>query len=135
MGKGIFIIIAIGVAIIYFASNFSGEDDFDGDISWSNTSKDKLPPYYKKDILGNYVLDVSTISLEEAKKVWPSTPIAQKVSSTLPDFDMARLHAENGIEKGKFREYVLKYLETLEGQYVVGDIQSDQLKKALFTLP
>jgi len=135
MDKGIFLIIAIGAAIIIFATNFSGDKDFDGDISWSNTSKDRLPPYYKKDVLGNYVLNVSSISLDEAKKIWPSTPVAKKVASTLPDFDMARLHAENDIEKGKFREYVMKYLDTLEGRFVVGDMHSDQVKKALLSLP
>jgi len=66
-----------------------------------------------------------------SKSIWPSTPTAKKIAATLPDFDLARLQAENGIVKGAFRQYVLKYLDKLEGKFIVGEIRSDQAQKAL----
>ena len=131
MDKGLLIIIAIGVGIVYFATHFSGDTPVDSDITWSNTQTDHSLPYYKKDLLGNRVLNFSSIPLAEAKNIWPSTPTAQKIAATLPDFDLARLQTENGIVKGAFRQYVLKYLDKLEGKFIVGEIRSDQARKAL----
>jgi len=131
MDKGLFIIIAIGAAIVYFATNFSGDTPVDSDITWSNTQKDHSLPYYEEDVLGNNVLNFSSIPLTQAKSIWPSTPTAKKIAATLPDFDLARLQAENGIVKGAFRQYVLKYLDKLEGKFIVGEIRSDQAQKAL----
>ena len=134
MDKGLFVIIAIGAAIVYFATSFSGDAPIDRDITWSNTQKDHSLPYYEEDVLGNRVLNFSSIPLAQAKSIWPSTATAKKIAATLPDFDLARLQAENGIAKGAFRQYILKYLDKLEGKFLVGDIGSEQVQKALLNL-
>ena len=135
MEKGLLIIAAIGVAIIYFATNFSGDKPADNDISWSVSNKnDQLSPYYEEDVLGNLVLNLSKVSLDQAKSIWASTPTAQKIASIVPDFDLARINIENNVVDGAFRRYLLAFLEKLEGRFQSGKIQSDQARKALLNL-
>ena len=135
MDKGLLVIAAIGVAIIYFATNFSGDKPADNDVSWSVSNKnDKLSPYYEEDVLGNRVLNLSKVSLDQAKSVWPSTPTAQKIASIVPDFDLARIEIENSVVEGTFRHYLLRSLEKLEGRFQSGKIQSDQAQKAMLNL-
>ncbi len=135
MDKGLLVIVAIGVAIIYFATNFSGDKPADNDISWSVSNKnDKLSPYYEEDVLGNRVLNLSKVSLEQAKSIWTSTPTAQKISSMVPDFDLARIEIENNVVEGAFRQYLLQFLEKIEGRFQSGKIQSDQAQKAILNL-
>jgi len=132
MDRGLLIVIAIGAVIVYFATSFSGDGAMDSDdTSWSVSKKNKLDAYYEKDVLGNKVLNFSSVALAQAKTIWPSTPTAHKIASSIPDFDLARLQAENSIVKGAFRQYVLHYLDKLEGKFLVGEIRSDQAQKAL----
>jgi len=135
MDKGLLVIVAIGVAIIYFATNFSGDKPADNDISWSVSNKnDKLSPYYEEDVLGNRVLNLSKVSLDQAKSIWISTPTAQKISSIVPDFDLARIEIENNVVEGAFRQYLLQFLEKIEGRFQSGKIQSDQAQKSILNL-
>ncbi len=135
MDKGLLVIGAIGVAIIYFATNFSGDKPADNDISWSVSDKnDKLSPYYEEDVLGNRVLNLSKVSLDQAKSIWPSTPTAQEISSIVPDFDLARIEIENSVVEGEFRQYLFQSLEEIEGRFQSGKIQSNQAKKAILNL-
>jgi hypothetical protein len=132
MEKGLLVIVAIGIAIVYFATNFSGDKPVDGDISWSiDKKKHAYDQYYEKDALGDLVLNLSSVSRDRAKKIWPTTPTGKKIASLLPDFALARMEVSNRVVKGAFREYVLEYLENLEGRYLAGEINGDRAQKAL----
>ena len=135
MDKGILVIVAIGIAIVYFATNFSGDKPVDGDVSWSVSDKQHpYDPYYEKDVLGDQVLNLTPLSLERAKALWKTTPTAKRIAAVLPDFDLAITEAGNKIVKGDFKQFILDYLEELKGRYLAGQINGDGAKKALLGL-
>ena len=134
MGKGLLVMAAIGVAIVYFATNYAGDKPMDSVPAFLPNKNDKLAPYYEEDVLGDQVLNFSKISLDQAKSIWPSTPTAQEISSTVPDFDLARVEIGNNVAEGAFRQYLLQFLEEIEGRFQSGKIQSNTAKKAILNL-
>ncbi len=135
MDKGLLIIIAIGAVIVYFATNFSGDKAIDSDISWGvSKEKHSYDPYYEIDALGERVLNLSTVSLDRARKIWPTTPTGKKISALLPDFGLVRIEIMNDVVEGPFRHYLLEYLDKLEGRFLAGEINEDRAQKTLLQL-
>jgi len=106
------------------------------DPKWSSLRNDKAPyaKYYKEDVLGDKVLDLSGLTLEQAKAIWPGTPTQDRIAGKLPDFALAKAEARDALKESKFKHYLLKYLDKLEGSYLGGEIDTDQARAALKTL-
>ncbi len=135
MDKGLLIMIAIGIAIVYFATNFSGDKPADNSVSWTvPDKKHSYDPYYETDLLGDRVLNLTSVSLDQAKRIWPTTPTSKTIAKLLPDFTLAKTEITNRIVKGAFRHYLLEYLEQLEGKYLAGEINSERVQKAMMRL-
>jgi hypothetical protein len=135
MDKGLLLILAIGIAIVYFATSFSGDKPIDEDISWSvSEKKHTYDRYYEKDALGDRVLNLSSVSRDQAKKIWPTTPTGKKIASLLPDFALARTEVSNNVVKGAFQVYLLEYLDNLEERFLAGEINGDRAQRALLGL-
>ena len=134
MDKGLLTMLAVGAAIVYFATHFSGDNELDDDISWSVQEKKKgYEKYYEEDALGDMVLNLSSLSLDQAKQIWPTTPTAKKIAGILPDFNLAKTEVKNSITKGAFRDYLLEYLDGLEGRFLSGELNSERTRKALMS--
>ena len=134
MDKGLLVIAAIGLAIIYFAMHFSDGND-GSDIAWTVESKQEAyEQYYEKDAMGDKVLNLTAYSADRAKSIWPTTPTATRIAQMLPDFALAKTEMLNQVKKGDFQRYLLEYLDDLEGRYLAGELNSDQAKKALMHL-
>jgi len=136
MDKGILIIFAIGAAFIYFALSLF-QISSDGDVARVSSYGGPEAPYaryYKKDVLGDSVLDFSGLTLDQAKTIWPETPTQSRIADKLPDFSLARAEARNALKESDFKHYLLKFLDDLEGRYLGGEIDVDQARAALKTL-
>ncbi len=135
MDKGLLIIAAIGIAIIYYATNFAGEKPAEGKTSWSiEGKKHRYDPYYEKDVLGDQVLNLNTLTREKAKAIWKITPTAKRIAKAIPDFDLAIAEARNKVVKGTFKQYLLAYMENLKSRYLAGEINDEQAQKLLIEL-
>jgi hypothetical protein len=135
MDKGLLVIAAIGAAIIYFAMHFSDDSGNGNELGWEVRSREKpYEKYYEKDALGDDVLNVTSLSLSQAKSLWPTTPTSKIIAKALPDFGLARTLVGNHVKNGAFKTFLYDYLEKLEGRFLVGEINSDQAKKALINL-
>ena len=135
MDRGILVIFAIGAAFIYFALSMFNISSSTDDAKWSGSGrKSPSAQYYKKDVLGDEVLDLSSVPLAQAKTIWAASPTKERIVSKLPDFSLAKAEAGNAVSDGKFKQYLLKYLDELEGKYLGGEISADQAKEALSTL-
>ena len=133
--KGILVIFAIGAAFIYFALNMFNMSSNSTSQEWSpRVENAPYARYYKKDVLGNDVLDLSSLPLEKAKKVWPTTPTKEHIADEFPDFSLAKAEVKNLIHDGEFKQFLLRYLEKLEGKYFGGELSLEQVKAALSTL-
>ncbi len=53
----------------------------------------------------------------------------------LPNFELAKAEIGNSIVDGAFKAYLLKYLENVEGRFLVGELNKAKAQKALLTLP
>jgi len=135
MERGLLVIVAVGAIFGYFALDMFRTASIDEDSQWNGAVEDKYAQYYSKDVLGDRVLDLNALPLPKAKNVWRQMPIGDEIASLLPDFDTAKTEASNLVAQGKFRDYLLKTIETLKGKFLVGDIGLDAAKKQIKELP
>ncbi len=135
MDRSILIIFAIGAAFIYFAMSMFAVSSGKEDAKWSVDDRNApYAQYYKKDVLGDPVLDLSEVSLAQAKTIWSTTPTKDRIVGKLPDFSLAKSEADLTIVNGEFKQYLLKYLSHLEEKYIGGEITADQARNKLSTL-
>jgi hypothetical protein len=135
MDKGLMIVFAIGAAFIYFSTSLFNLSTSDDDTQWSSSGKkNPYAQYYKENIIGDTVLDLSTVTLSEGKTIWNAVPTKDQIIDALPDFDLAMTTAHNSLADGKFKEYLLGHLESLQSRFLGGEINGDQAKEALGNL-
>ena len=136
MNKGLIVIIAIGLAFMYFAINITGiaEETTPGLESSQSKRAKEYAAYYKTDFNGDAVLDLSKASLAKSKEVWRTSPIKDSILGYFPDFDTMRQMLENQLVDSEFKTFLIKKLNEVEGDYTSGAKNSDQAKKALMNL-
>ena len=135
MDKGLLIVVLIGIAFMYFAVNAFKLSSSDDDTKWSSAGDNNpYAQYYEKDALGDDVLNFSSISLTQAKSIWPSTTTGKTIASLLPDFELAKTEISNHIADGTFKKSLLKYLEGIEKRFLSGEISGNQTQNAILRL-
>jgi len=135
MERGLLVIVAVGVIFGYFALNMFRTAATDETPQWNGVAEDKYAQYYTKDVLGDRVLDLNALPLEQAKTIWRQMPTGKELTMLLPDFDTVRTEAANELAEGPFRDYLLKKIDTLKSKFLVGDITIDEAKKQIEQLP
>jgi len=130
--KGIIVIIAVGVAFVYFATGMFKTSDSQDDTKWAYSAPEKTyKNYYVKDALGDNVLNFNSLSLDQSKIMWSSTPEMKKVIDDLPDFELAKADAGNALVDGEFRTYLLGYIAELGRKYLAGQTNLMEAKQSL----
>ena len=136
MDKGLIVIIAVGLAFMYFAINITSiaEETTPGLESSQSKQAKEYAAYYKTDFNGDAVLDLSKASLAKSKEVWRTSSIKDSVLGYFPDFDTMKQMLENQLANSEFKTFFIKKLNDIEGDYMSGTKNSDQAKKALTNL-
>jgi hypothetical protein len=136
MEKGLLVIIAVGALFGYFALSLFNTSSSTDDSKWTSASgeRDAYSAYYKKDSIGDMVLNMDSVSLDKAKSLWGSTPTGAKISEMIPDFEAARNEIDFSVADGNFKNYLLKYLRDLQEEFLTGAVDSDKAKKLFKTL-
>ena len=133
MNKGLIVLIAVGLAFMYFAISLTGIAEETTPGLESGQSK-QYAAYYKTDSNGDAVLDLSGVSLVKSKEVWRTSPIKDSILGYFPDFDIMKQMLENQLVNSEFKTFFIKKLNDVEGDYTSGTKNSDQAKNALMNL-
>ncbi len=136
MDKSLIVIVAVGLAFMYFVINLVGNlEDSDPRLQNSQSVKVKeYEKYYKEDSNGEIMLDFSSVSVEKGKQVWIESTLSKKIIKHFPDFDIMSEMAKNQLTDSEFKTFFLKKLNSIEGEYMGGKKSSDQAKDAIMKL-
>jgi hypothetical protein len=133
MGKSFLILVGVGALFAYFVYNFVGsiEDNDSSSYSINEQKAKEFAKYYKKDEVGDYILDLTGVPLSTAKKVWVESPVKKEIMKNFPNFEMMHELAIEKIKACKFRDFLLKRLERVQSDFLPGSISSEEAAKLL----
>jgi len=136
MGKGFLIMVAVGALFAYFVYNFVGsiEDSDSSSYSTNEQRAEEFAKYYKKDEIGDYILDLSSVPLSTAKNIWAESSVKKEIMKNFPNFEMMHELAIEKIKACKFRGFLLKRLEGVQSDFLSGCISSEEAAKLLNNL-
>jgi hypothetical protein len=137
MFKGFLMLVAVGAIFAYLVFNFVSDierDDPDTLISKDEKKAREFAKYYKKDAIGELILDFHGTTLEKAKEVWKESPIRKEILENFPEFEIMRELIRQRLRESRFREYLLKRFDEVESEYFSGEIDSEKAKKLLTDL-
>ncbi len=137
MFKGLIILLVVGAAFLYAVlflvnksgvnvSSDAGTSGYAENIDWKK--------YYAKDVLGEPILVLKDVPLKKAKLIWRQSPLRKEMLSQFPDFEAIRSFAENRLSPSPFRDYLLKNIDKISGDFQAGLIDANQAKERLFAL-
>jgi len=125
-------IISFGVIVFLIISWLIGfVDKLDEDIDVNHGFKEKavIEGNYKLDSIGNEVLELSTLSLEEKKRLWNQSQLKEEMIDLFPDFSEIKYFIENRLEDdGSFKNELLTYVEQVQDNYIGGGLSSSKAK-------
>ena len=133
MRNGFLLMIVAGIGFAYLIFSFLGEIESDDPrvATEYDTKERALAKFLKLDSAGNNIVDFSSASLSEAKKVWNTTTLKEPILSLFPDFELMKDKVDLTIADGKFKTYLLNYLHKIESDYLTGALSSDQARSAI----
>jgi hypothetical protein len=133
MDKSLLVFIAIGVAFIYFITNFVGDIQKE-DEKFRNTGyeqKHQYDAYMGKDSIGRDILDLTSASPAIQMKVWNSSQLKEEMLANFPDFSLMKLFVKERVRGEEFQEKLLKHIDHVELQYFSGKLDPENAKRAL----
>ena len=136
MGKGLFVLAAVGALFAYFVYNFVGSIEEDDTNFYSSSRKKNMEyaKYYKKDAIGDNVLDLSGTSLSTAKAVWAASYIKKQILKNFPNFELMRAMVIEKIRPCAFRKFLIKVMNDVQNDFISGSISSEEAIKRLSNL-
>jgi len=134
-------VIFFGIVVFFIISWLIGfvdnlEDDVDVSYGFNEKSivvgdiKD-----YKLDSSGNEILELSTFSLDEKKRLWSESSLKEEMIELFPDFSEIKYFIENRIEDdGSFKNELLAHVEDVQENYLGGGVTGRKAKIMLSNL-
>jgi hypothetical protein len=137
--KGLLVLGAVGIAFIYFVFNFVGnvEDEDIQKIESLNPSnaeerkQKEILQYYRQDVTGTPILDLSGVPVENAKKIWKDSPTKKRIMQLFPNFHLMRDMIKLKMAPCEFRDLRLERLSEIESDYLSGTITSYKAKEEI----
>ena len=135
MSKSVMIFGFIVFLIISWLIGFVDELHDDVDVNYGFNEKKLVEGdmrNYKLDSVGNNVLELSSLSLVEKKKLWKDSPLQDEMIALFPNFSDIKYFIENRIEDdGSFKEELLKHVESVQEEYIGGGMTGNRAKAIL----
>jgi len=140
--KGFILLLIVGIGFLYFVFNVVGQVEHEDlqtvnsidSTTYGDGSQRAILQYYKQDVTGTSILDLSGVPLEEAKKIWRKSPTKNRILSLFPNFSLMKDMIKLRVAPSEFRDYLLQKVDDIEGQYLSGTISSFEAKNAINNL-
>jgi len=136
MDKNLLIFIAVGIVGIYFVTNFIGDIQKD-DEKFQNTEYTKKQQYEQfnsKNSIGLDIIDTTGASADIQIEAWNKSKLKKQMIDYFPDFDTMKLFAKERTRGEVLVPKLLKQIDTVEGKFLAGTIDSEEAKRELRTL-
>ena len=127
MEKGLLIFIAIGIGSIYLIT------DSLGDTTHKEGGKDQniAYEYQSVDSIGQIILNVKGIDTAMQVTVWNASILKEEFLDLFPDFIRMKEFVRERVRGDALQVKLLKHIESVEGQYFSGTLNTEEAKRAL----
>jgi len=133
MDKTFLAFVIIGVAFLYFVTNFVGGIQKE-DETYSNNDyalEHKYDQYNSVDSVGQNILNFIGADMPTQIAAWNTSPLKQEFLALFPDFGDMKHFAKDRIVGKAFQEKLLKKIKDVEDGFFSGKISAEQAKKEL----
>lgn len=136
MDKSLLIFIAVGIAFIYFITNFIGDIQQEDEKFQSSTyhEKHRYDQFNAVDSIGQEILDVTGQPESVQIAAWNNSHLRHELKKYFPDFSTMKLFAKERVRGDILKMRLYKHIDSIEGKFFSGDINAEQAKKELDTL-
>jgi hypothetical protein len=121
--------------VISWLIGFVNELQDDVDVSYGFNEKTMIVgdiKNYKLDSNGDRILELSTLSLEEKKKLWSESLLKEEMLKLFPNFSEIKYFIENRIQDdGSFKDELLVQVEQVQESYISGSLTGKKAKVML----
>ena len=139
--KGFFILVIVAAGFVYFVFNFVsnvqdeklGKTDY-YDLNGPGDTQKQISKFYTQDVTGSEILDLSGVSIEQAKEIWRKSPTKNQILQLFPNFKLMKDMIKLKLAPSEFRDYLLQEVDNVESDYLAGTLSSFEAKKRLSEL-
>jgi len=127
MEKGLLIFIAIGIGGIYLIT------DFLGDTTHKEGGKEQNIAYKYQSVgnIGQIILNVKGIDTATQVAVWNASILKEEFLDLFPDFIGMKEFVRERVKGDALQVKLLEHIESVEGQYFSGTLNTEEAKQAL----
>jgi len=118
--------------IVSWLTGFVNDLNDDVDVSYGFHEKAVLTgdkSNYRVDVNGREVLQLQTLSMQEKKNLWNSSPLKAEMLARFPDFSEIHYFINNQVaDDGLFKQELLNYIDGVQEEYIGGTISDEQAR-------
>ena len=135
MSKTVMLFGVVVFLIISWLIGFVDKLNDDVDVNYGfkeKTMVERDMRSYKLDSIGNEILELSTLTLIEKKKLWNQSPLKGEMIGLFPNFSDMKYFIESRIEDDSFfKKELLKHVESVQERYIGGGMTGNRAKLIL----
>ena len=133
MDKSFLAFLAVGIAFLYFITQFVGDIQAE-DEKYRNSEYEqqhKYDAYKGVDSIGRAVLNVEGIDAATQIAAWNEGELKQEFMDLYPDFSLMKDFINNRIHGEPIKTSLLKHVDDIETKFFSGELTTEQAKAAL----
>lgn len=117
----------VEVILLFFYLEWDKVDNF------IESPKDEYSSYYSKDIIGNEIIEFSSIENESKKiKVLKESELIDKIVNHTPKIEIMSDILRDGVEdKSSFTDDFIEYMKSLHFKYLGQEITIDEFRESI----
>ncbi len=135
MDKSLFFFIVIGVAFLYFITNFVG--DIQQDEKFQNEEykqKHQFDQYQTVDSIGREILDMTDTPASVQVEAWNNSKLKTEFLALFPDFSEMKIFVKERLRGEILKAKLIASIDSVESQYFSGKMNAEQAKRELSLL-
>lgn len=125
MNKTLVIVGVIVVSIVYWLTGFINGLNDEVDVSYG---------FHEKELITGEKVINSTLSIEENRKIWNSSPLKKEMLALFPKFQEMKEFVNNNIEDDTFKNKLITNIDNVQEQYIGGKLTPNSAKAYLSKL-
>ena len=136
MDKSLILFILVGIAGIYFVTNFVGDIQREDEVFRNEgyNEKNKYNQYKSVDSIGRDVLDVTGAPVSVQLDAWNSSALKQEFLNIFPDFSGMQVFIEERVRGNALKAKLKSTVESVEYAYFSGNMSAEDAKRKLGNL-
>jgi hypothetical protein len=133
MDKTLIIFVGLGIAGIYYTTNFIGKVQKEDERFQNEEYKEeqRLNQYDTVDSIGQDILDLTEVSSEVQVEVWNKSQLREEYMSLFPNFSEMKKFVGDRLRGEALQAKLLHSINSVEDQFFSGAMSMEKAKRKL----